>query len=137
MSRKSSERALWQALKKRMDKIRAHAVRIEDRIGIGTPDVNFIRGWIELKHMDAWPVYAGTAVRCGLTQQQAVWAWRRHHAGGLCWILVRVATEVFLFAGSYGRTLVKDPPSQQQFRDNAVAIGWDQIMAELEGADDG
>jgi len=137
MSRKSSENALWQALKKRMDAGKAHAVRIEDKLAKGTPDVDYCAwggeaaGWIELKHLDAFPVYHSTSVWLPhYTKEQAIWAFKRDRAGGNSWLLARVGKEVYLFPGSMARTVQKGL-NQEDFIAAAYAVGWDAVMKTL------
>lgn len=67
------------------------AVSIENGVGIGTPDVNYVGGWLELKHLDAWPERASTVVECDLfTPQQRVFILRRVRAGGRADVLLKV-----------------------------------------------
>ena len=51
------------------------AVAVENPVHPGTPDVNCILGWIELKWLRAWPVRADTVVKIEhFTRQQRVWS---------------------------------------------------------------
>ena len=82
----------------------------------GTPDVNFVHGWVELKKLPSWPKRATTPVRLPhFTPQQRVWHQRRWKAGGAVWMLLQVERDWLLFEGhkskkSYGIgvTLNKD-----------------------------
>jgi len=74
--------------------------RIENSVRIGTPDVNYIHGWIELKSLAGWPKREGTSVSIPhFTPQQRVVLERRHRLGGHAWLLLRVSKEFLLFRG--------------------------------------
>lgn len=76
------------------------AVAVENPACPGTPDVNCVLGWIELKHVPAAPARAGTPVRVDhYTQQQRLWARRRAAAGGMCLMYLQVGNEHFLLDG--------------------------------------
>lgn len=66
---------------------------------IGTPDVNFVDGWMELKFADRWPPRGGVLRLEHFTQQQRVWLLKRHMAGGNVWLLLQVGKEWLLFDG--------------------------------------
>lgn len=77
-----------------------HAVAIENSLKSGTPDVNYTRGWIELKWLRAWPVRPGTVVALPhYTRQQRRWLAKRYDAGGDCWLLLQCRKEWLLFNG--------------------------------------
>lgn len=137
MTRKSNEAALWQALKKRFDGAGIHAVRIEDMLAAGTPDVNYCgpggAGWIELKHVDEWPKRTSTGVRIGLTAEQGLWLHKRARAGGRADVLVRIDGEVFLIAGVNARSFIINPPTRERFVSRCGCVGWVEIMQYLEG----
>lgn len=78
-----------------------HAVPVENRVGVlGTPDVNYIEGWIELKWRRAWPVKPDTPVTLPhFTIQQRRWLKKRWNAGGNSWLLLQVQREWLLFSG--------------------------------------
>lgn len=78
-----------------------HAVPIENRVGVlGTPDVNYVEGWIELKWIRSWPVRPDTPVKIDhFTIQQRRWLNRRWNAGGNAWLLLQVQREWLLFSG--------------------------------------
>ena len=55
------------------------ATSVENPAYPGTPDVQYIGGWLELKYAEDWPKRAATTVRIEhFTPQQRVWLLRRH-----------------------------------------------------------
>ena len=75
-----------------------HAIPVENPVHLGTPDVNYTQGWIELKWLRSWPKREETPVRFPhFTVQQRRWLRRRIIHGGLAWLLVQCRTEWFLF----------------------------------------
>lgn len=78
-----------------------HAISIENSCGVGTPDVNYSGGWIELKAMPYWPVGEYTPLRIShYTNEQRIWAIKRTKSGGRCDLLLKVGTEWFCFDGA-------------------------------------
>lgn len=77
-----------------------NAVPIENPIRSGTPDVNYVEGWLELKWARAWPKREESLVTCKhFTPQQRNWLWRRWDAGGNVFLLYQCKREWFLFEG--------------------------------------
>lgn len=77
-----------------------HAKAIENPIGPGTPDVNYIGGWIELKWLRAWPTKDGTIVQLPhFTIGQRRWLRDRCNKGGDAWLLLQCKQEWLLFHG--------------------------------------
>lgn len=65
------------------------AVAVENPAYPGTPDVNYIGGWIELKWERSWPERGGVLKVEHYTQQQKTWGKRRWMKGGrVCLLLV-------------------------------------------------
>ena len=75
------------------------AVSVENPAYPGTPDVNYIGGWVELKWLRRWPERGGVVQLEHYTQQQRVWHIRRCRAGGACWVLLQVGRCWLLFWG--------------------------------------
>lgn len=79
------------------------AVAIESpSTGLGIPDVNYTRGWIECKWMRSWPKNADTRpVKFDhtLSQEQKIWMYRRAQAGGLVHVCAQVSRSWFFFPG--------------------------------------
>lgn len=75
-----------------------NAIAVENPALPGTPDINYVEGWIELKWLAHWPSRRNTTIIFhNFTPQQRVWHIRRRLAGGRSWILILVDTEWLLF----------------------------------------
>lgn len=97
------ESALWKAFKKAFEPS-GHWVRVENALGLGTPDVNGREDgdgpdtWLELKQNKAWPKRATTIVRLRhFTREQKQWLVDRGVAGGNCGVLWQVEKDYLLF----------------------------------------
>lgn len=67
-----------QFLVKALTKAGLDATSVENPAYPGTPDIQFIDGWIECKYLEDWPKKEETTVRIPhFTQQQRVWLLRR------------------------------------------------------------
>jgi len=77
------------------------AISVENPVGPGTPDVNYVEGWIELKWLRSWPKRAETPVTLDheLTTEQRAWARRRTKRGGRAWVMLQCRKEWLLFRG--------------------------------------
>lgn len=76
------------------------AMAVENPCHPGTPDVNYVEGWIELKWVRKWPVGEETIVPFPhFTTQQRVFHLRRRQAGGASWVMVQCRREWLLFRG--------------------------------------
>lgn len=77
------------------------AVSVENRVGPGTPDVNFVEGWVELKWLRSWPKRPETPVALDhpLEVEQRAWIRRRRKRGGNVWVLLQCGREWLLFDG--------------------------------------
>ena len=82
------------------------AVSVENRVGIGTPDVNYAEGWIELKWLRRWPKQDVVVKIEHFTKQQRIWLRRRWRAGGAAWLLLQVRREWLLFDGETAAEVV-------------------------------
>lgn len=77
-----------------------HAVSVENGVGVGTPDVNYAHGWIELKSVERWPKDPAGVLRVEhFTPAQRIWLRARQQAGGLSWLLLKVDRDWLLFRG--------------------------------------
>ena len=78
-----------------------HAIPVENPAQPGTPDVNYIEGWIELKWLRAWAKRATTVIHIDhWTRRQKIWHFRRRCAGGQAWVLLQCRREWLLFDGA-------------------------------------
>ena len=67
-----------QLLVKALTKAGFDATSVENPAYPGTPDIQYIGGWIECKYLEDWPKRERTTVRIDhFTQQQRVWLLRR------------------------------------------------------------
>jgi hypothetical protein len=99
-----SEYGFRQQVVKELKKQRQDPISVENHSYPGTPDVNCIRGWIELKYLPAWPKLPETPIKIDhFTPQQRNFLRRRWKAGGGAWLLLRVGSrgtqENLLFLG--------------------------------------
>ena len=79
-----------------------HAVPVENSVQEGTPDINTVYGWLELKQLPAWPVRPDTPVGNGLLRPgQGPWLARRCAHGGAAWVLLRIGREWILLWGAW------------------------------------
>ena len=80
-------------MRQRVIKLMRHedAGAVENKVVPGTPDVQFVEGWCELKWMRTWPKNADTdpVLIKHFTPQQRVWLKRRWRAGGNVWLLLQ------------------------------------------------
>lgn len=80
---------------------------VENPVRPGTPDVNFIEGWMELKILPKWPARASTKIKVPcFTPQQRVWLDRRFSRGGAAYFLILIAKDWLLFDGDVAAKLI-------------------------------
>lgn len=112
---------MWEALQPWMLRAELDPVRVENPALPGTPDVNYIEGWLELKHADQWPVRGGALhLKHPPTPQQKVWLFRRWNSGGCALLILRVKHEWFVIAGNRVRDLWKTVPDETAIRLNSL-----------------
>jgi hypothetical protein len=131
----SGEAALWHYLSNGM-RGQWNAQRHEDRLTAGIPDVSFalngVDGWLELKAL----VRAGASVNLGLSNEQAIWLYRRGKIGsGHCFVLARIEKEHLLFQYNVANVLTC-PQSMEGLRAMADArwagsIDFDQFTERI------
>lgn len=102
-------------------------VSIENAVSAGTPDLNFVGGWVELKCLKAWPKRPTTPLRCEhFTQQQRRWLCRRARAGGAVFVLLKVGREWYLFDGETASDHLGRSTREELFE---IALGaWPKRM---------
>jgi hypothetical protein len=107
----SSERDMRQRVIRALRPL--HAVSVENGVGPGTPDVNFVGGWLELKSVDKWPAHEDTPLRVDhFTQQQKVWLIKRIKAGGVALLLLKVDNDWLLFDGHVAAHIIGRRPKE-------------------------
>lgn len=76
------------------------AMSVENPVRPGTPDINYIEGWVELKVLDKWPARPNTKIKVQcFTPQQRVWLRRRNKRGGAAFFLILIDKDWLLFDG--------------------------------------
>ena len=113
---------------------RLDAFSVENHVGVGTPDVNYLHGWVELKCLDKWPKRPGTPVKLhhDLTLEQRIWLKRRWAAGGEAYVILQVqkTQDWLLFDGPTAARLI-GTATQGQLRDAALCT-FTRIEEQLE-----
>lgn len=104
------EQNAFQRLKLRIANPRDRFERIENGLGTGTPDVNYLlkfgesgaEGWIEIK-APKLPARLETTRLLGndhpLSPDQANWFLKQHRAGGRGWLFVATEVQLLLLPG--------------------------------------
>lgn len=100
----------------------------------GTPDINFIDGWMELKYLPKFPKRADTVIKFPkFRPQQKVWLYKRAHKGGKCFVFVQVEKLFFLFHGGFASQFL-GKMTKTQMLNHALKV-WDKFpFMELEEA---
>ncbi len=87
-----------------LNKLIQHALRdldprrVENVVDPGTPDICYVGGWVESKYMTAWPLRADRPVRVlHYRPDQRAWHTRHCQAGGVCHVVIQIATDVLVF----------------------------------------
>lgn len=113
------------------------AVSVENLVGSGTPDVNIIPGWIELKKLVRWP-RSGVVKVPHYTPEQRAWSFRRARAGGRTWMLLRIDSteEWFLFDGPLAAINLGRVWAEQDCREHCLgywkrSVNWDAMKVIL------
>ncbi len=75
------------------------AMRVENPLLPGTPDVECILGWVELKVAPKWPGGNAPLKLKHFTPQQRVWLKRRYQKNGRAWVLLHVQGDFLLLTG--------------------------------------
>jgi hypothetical protein len=93
------------------------AISVENKVYPGTPDVNYIGGWMELKWLRRWPKNCDESpVKIDhFTPQQRVWLKRRWRRGGAAWLLLQVRTDWLIFDGETAALIVGRVPRGKLF----------------------
>lgn len=109
-----------------------HAIAVENPALPGTPDVNYIGGWIELKSSAGWPSRKSTPLRCDhWTPQQKVFHLRRSRKGGRTWVLLQVGTDYLLLDGETAVKMLGK--SNREQLEAACTIRWHTRRVAMDG----
>ena len=101
-----NEDGMWEGLRPVLQGLGLDPHRIENGVCVGMPDVNYTRGFIELKYLDAWPMRVTTPVRFPKLEQrpqQVAWMTQRWLSGGPVYLMVRVYRQLMMFTGPDSR----------------------------------
>ncbi len=98
-------------------------LRVENPCHPGTPDVNYIGGWIELKQQDSWPKKPETPLKLNhdLTQGQRIWLTRREEKGGVALVLMQIARDYLLLSGGVAARLVGEA-TQEELKQASIVV---------------
>lgn len=103
---------MWATVRQKM--LGLDPVRVDNPADPGTPDVNYVEGWIELKQVDEWPKRATTPLRVPhFTSQQRVWLRRRVMSGGRAFVLIKVARDWILLRGDVAARHLGNVPKEE------------------------
>jgi hypothetical protein len=119
-----AESLQWRKLRPFLVAAKLDPIRVENPIYPGTPDVNHIYGWIELKQIFDWP-RDGLLVRIPhFTPQQRVFLYKRWRAApGTTFLLleIRSTRQWLLFDGDVAARIV-GRAKEDEYRARARAI---------------
>ncbi len=88
-----------------------HAVAVENPVMPGTPDVNYVEGWLELKCLSRWPRGEETPVRVPhFRREQRIWIRRRALRGGRVHVLLQVERDWLLLPGQWAADRLGEAP---------------------------
>lgn len=132
-----------QRMVKALNRANLDAVSVENSAYPGTPDVNFLYGWLELKWIEDWPTGEATTARIRhFTPQQRCWLIRRWLAAqkkgdGWAWLLIQIEKrqEWLLFTGEVAALEVgKEGRNRQALYDlaNGVFGSAEEVVTYLE-----
>jgi hypothetical protein len=113
----TGESVLWRLLKKAMRQAGHEAIRIENVVGLGNPDVIYcldkkIMGWIELKYLSHWPKRKTTIIKLRhFTKEQRLFFKKAKRWSNRVHMLLRIEKDLMLLTApealNYIGTLTK------------------------------
>jgi hypothetical protein len=107
-----------------------HAIAVENRVCAGTPDVNFSKGWIELKVLSAYGQPSKPVVIHHFTPQQRVWLMKRSRAGEKTFLFLHVvAQNEFILLDGYAAALHLNKLTRCQLHEKALGV-WNKFAKE-------
>jgi len=108
------------------------ALPVENPVYPGTPDVNYIGGWIELKWINKWPVHEASRVPVPhFTPQQKVWLTKRQRLGGRTFLLLQCKNEWLLFDGITATKVIHVATRQELINDTLLYMPKGLVTEEL------
>jgi len=129
-----AESMMWRKVRPFLVAAKLDPVRVENPIHPGTPDVNMILGWVELKCVAEWPTRESQLLRIPhFTPQQRVFLYRRwKYAPGTTYLLLEVRSvhQWLLFDGDVAAQVVGRSTTAQH-RVNARAVLDVRELSEL------
>lgn len=131
----SSEARMRQTVNRVLRRAGLDPVSVENPAHPGTPDVNYVGGWIELKQRGAWPSNVRgrfRVVRCEhFSTEQRIWLSRRELAGGRTFLIWRIGRDWLLFRGSVAANVVGNVP-EPELRRAAYKVWASKALMEKE-----
>src|SRR4029077_13334784 len=125
---------MWRKVRPQWVAAKLDPVRVENSIHPGTPDVNLVSGWIELKCVPGWPLRDTNLLRIPhFTPQQRVFLYRRwKYAPGTTHLLLEVivARQWLLFDGNVAAKIVGRSTAADH-RISARAVLGEHELAQL------
>lgn len=118
---------MWRCIRPKLKGL--DPVRIENRCESGTPDVNYVEGWIELK-IGCAPKRGGIFTIEHYSPEQRVWAIRRALAGGRVWMFVKVSNEWILLKGEIAAKYL-NYTTLEELKEKAVKV-WKRKLNDYE-----
>ena len=101
---------------------------VENPCRPGTPDVNYIEGWIELKWKASWPKRETSKLTLPhFTQQQRLTLLKRWHKGGNAYLLLQVDQDWLLFDGQEAARIVGRAP-RAELESAALAVWKSPVL---------
>ena len=94
-----------------------NAFAVENIALVGTPDINYIEGWIECKWLREWPRRESSPVVLDhpLKLEQKLWIHKRKKKGGNCWVLLQCRRDWLLFDGAVARNILGEATKTELF----------------------
>lgn len=113
---RKKEQRLWDRTKNALDKAQMFYERIENLVGVGTPDLHAMGRrafWLELKSVDVIPKRATTPLlgkSDGLSVEQENWHHNYNKSGGISFVLIGVGSHInILMPGTMSKELNQLP----------------------------
>lgn len=133
---RKTEQRLWDRMRRAIG-TRVRLERIENVVGVGTPDVLaccHITAFVELKAIDAPPVRETTRVlgTSGLSRDQRNWHVDWHKWGGTSYVLIGVGRRIFMLPGALADEV--NEMTMEQLAARSVASEWATVAQRLGGA---